>query len=524
MLALIQQGSGALIELTSEMENSGGTAQRIADTQLDTFQGQMTLLKSGAEGLALAIGGGLVPSLRPLVEILTEIVQRVVNWAEAHPRLFEAIVAVTTIMGFLALAMGALLIVVGLLIPAVATLGITLTIATGGIILAIGLLVAGGVLLYQNWDQVQEVGERVWNAILQAVQNAVNWIIDGINGLLSVYAGFARTLVDGANLIAGVFGVELPAGIDKFIDALESGIPKVDFYDEKQRQLAETAALTEDALDEEGGAVAEAGDAHEDAAGQVDQAGEAIEAIAEVASSATEELDYMAIAAQELADEAATLAEQEGVAAAKAELMAEAHQALADDVDEAGGAADQTADTVQRLIDQEEAAGSAATEAAAKSREWLESLDGLTDALEEDSGAVQENAETIQHNIDFQEGLRDATDESAEALEGKTEAVEAAQDALDNYAPALTELEELTRAATAADEELEAAKQTLIKVMADDKSTTDEVTAARDRFRHSHGQCGCGKRPVGGCAGKRHRSHGRADRGGQRPAYCPRGL
>ena len=258
MLTLVQQGSGALENLTQEMINSGGTAKRIAETQLNTFQGQITLLKSGAEGLALAIGEGLVPTLRPLVEQLTKIVQGVVQWAEEHPRWFSAIVAVTTIMGGLALAMGGLLLVVGLLIPAITTLGLTLVLATGGIILAIGLVVTAGVLLYQNWDKVQEVGERVWTAILQAVQNAVNWIIEGINSLLKVYAGMARKLLDGATLIAGVFGVELPEGIDKFVSALESGIPKVDFYDQHQRQLAESALEAAEELAKEADAVKKA--------------------------------------------------------------------------------------------------------------------------------------------------------------------------------------------------------------------------------------------------------------------------
>ena len=56
MLALLGQGSEALSGLTEEMRNAGGTAQTIADTQLDTLTGDITLMKSAVEGLALSFG------------------------------------------------------------------------------------------------------------------------------------------------------------------------------------------------------------------------------------------------------------------------------------------------------------------------------------------------------------------------------------------------------------------------------------------------------------------------------------
>ena len=55
MLALVSQGSESLRDLTMEMENAGGTAQEIADTQLNTLNGDILLLKSAFEGIALTI-------------------------------------------------------------------------------------------------------------------------------------------------------------------------------------------------------------------------------------------------------------------------------------------------------------------------------------------------------------------------------------------------------------------------------------------------------------------------------------
>ncbi len=106
MLALISQGSNALEELRNDMQHAGGTAHRIADTQLDTFQGSLTLLKSAVEGLQLAIGAVLTPSLRDFVDLITPIIQGIVEWAEENPELRDGLVKLAGAVALLAIAVG----------------------------------------------------------------------------------------------------------------------------------------------------------------------------------------------------------------------------------------------------------------------------------------------------------------------------------------------------------------------------------------------------------------------------------
>ena len=80
MLALIEQGSGALADLTEEMRNSDGVTKDIADTMLDTFGGNVTLLTSMLEDLALSIGTILVPFLQQLVENITPVIEKLSAW------------------------------------------------------------------------------------------------------------------------------------------------------------------------------------------------------------------------------------------------------------------------------------------------------------------------------------------------------------------------------------------------------------------------------------------------------------
>ncbi|MEU3281767.1 phage tail tape measure protein [Streptomyces antibioticus] len=56
MLALVDQGSGALVKLTDKLDKAGGTADRIAKIQMEGLQGQLVALKSAWEGLLIEIG------------------------------------------------------------------------------------------------------------------------------------------------------------------------------------------------------------------------------------------------------------------------------------------------------------------------------------------------------------------------------------------------------------------------------------------------------------------------------------
>ena len=162
MLALIGQGTQALTDLTTEMENSGGTAQRIADTQLNTLSGQFTLLKSALEGLALSIGEQLVPPLRQLVETVTPVIQQIINWAKANPELTRTIVIAAGAAATLAVVAGTLMLALSFVLGPI-----------GLIALGFALVVAAGVLVYRNWDVIRERALAVWTTVTDVLQPVI---------------------------------------------------------------------------------------------------------------------------------------------------------------------------------------------------------------------------------------------------------------------------------------------------------------------------------------------------------------
>ena len=175
MLALVGQGSDALRQLTFEMENSGGTAERIARMQLDTFQGQMTLLTSAVDGLAISIGSTLVPILRKVVEFITPLVGGFTRWAEKNKGLATGITVTVGALGAFLLVGGLALVMAGILAAAWGALGITFAGVAGfasamwlAILGPVGLAIAGvaaiiavAVILYKRFDAVRNLIDKI---------------------------------------------------------------------------------------------------------------------------------------------------------------------------------------------------------------------------------------------------------------------------------------------------------------------------------------------------------------------------
>lgn len=58
-------------ELSGYIDNAAGSAQTMANTQLDNLNGDLTLMNSALEGAKIAFSDGITPSLRNIVQMLT---------------------------------------------------------------------------------------------------------------------------------------------------------------------------------------------------------------------------------------------------------------------------------------------------------------------------------------------------------------------------------------------------------------------------------------------------------------------
>ena len=218
MLAVINATDEDYKKLTDATREYSGAAGEMADIMQDNLQGQLTVLKSQLEGVAIEIFEILVPHLKTLVENL----QRAVEWfSNLSPATQETIVKVAA----LAAALGPVLIIGGKIVAgAGAIIGafskISLAIAgktaavggasaaAGGLVAIKGVLAAAftaltgpigiavaaivgitavGVALYKNWDTIKEkagelkdaISER-WNNIKEITAEAWENVKQGI--------------------------------------------------------------------------------------------------------------------------------------------------------------------------------------------------------------------------------------------------------------------------------------------------------------------------------------------------------
>ena len=217
--ALLANTGSTWDDLQQSIIDSGGAAQQMADTQLDNLQGQITILKSALEGLAISFGELLMPAIKMIVGW----VQQFVDWLNGMD---EGTKKVITTVALLAAALGPVLIVVGKVVSAVGTImtivpkvaGVINTVKTAFaalnttmlanpiflIIAAITALVAAFIYLWNTnedfrqfwinlWENVKEVAIAVWEAIknfFAAAWEAISSTAQAVwNGIKDFFSG-----------------------------------------------------------------------------------------------------------------------------------------------------------------------------------------------------------------------------------------------------------------------------------------------------------------------------------------------
>ncbi|PIH58287.1 phage tail tape measure protein [Paenibacillus sp. LK1] len=73
-LTLISTGQSQLESFTSELENSAGAADKLAETQMDTLKGSIEEFKSAMEAAAITIGDKFAPTVRSITDTIATLI------------------------------------------------------------------------------------------------------------------------------------------------------------------------------------------------------------------------------------------------------------------------------------------------------------------------------------------------------------------------------------------------------------------------------------------------------------------
>lgn len=101
LLAILGTTDAQYAELTADINECTGAAQKMANIKLDNLQGDVTLLQSAADGLKMSIGELYDDELRGLAQLGADILSGINEFVEENPSVVKAIIAVTAEIGLL---------------------------------------------------------------------------------------------------------------------------------------------------------------------------------------------------------------------------------------------------------------------------------------------------------------------------------------------------------------------------------------------------------------------------------------
>jgi TP901 family phage tail tape measure protein len=219
--------------LQQSITESGGAAQQMADTQLDNLSGQITILKSALEGLAISFGEVLMPAIRSAVEKVQAFVDKLNGMSDAQRETIIKIAAFVAALGPLLIILGKTISTVGsamkgfsTMTKAVAKLGVKIAGSSGSIsglgsalsavaapVLAVVAVIAVLVAAFKHlWDTNEEFRDTVtaiWDGIKSKFEAFASGITERLNALGFDFESIVDALKavwDGfCNLLAPVF-------------------------------------------------------------------------------------------------------------------------------------------------------------------------------------------------------------------------------------------------------------------------------------------------------------------------------
>ncbi len=184
--ALLSNCTDRWDELSATIDNAGDAAGQMSETQLDNLNGQLTILKSGLEGLAIAFGEALLP----LVKDVTAFIQNVVTWlnnlndeqVQTITRILEVAAAVGPLLligSKVVAGLNSIATLIGNFAPLVTTFGSTVAGLATPILAVIAVIVAL---------------KLAWDTNFGGMRDTLTEFIDTVTDRVTVIAEFLQTI------------------------------------------------------------------------------------------------------------------------------------------------------------------------------------------------------------------------------------------------------------------------------------------------------------------------------------------
>lgn len=206
-LAIMNASEADVNKLATAIDNCDGSAEQMAATMQDNLNGQITILKSALQELAIQIGDALMPTVRNIVAKVQEFVEKLQQMDEGTRNTILKIAAFAAAIGPVLLVVGKLTSGVGSAMQSIASMGkgilifvnqAKLGVGAGGqlasaiaaigpvgwaIIAVVAALTAAFVSLWKNNEEFRNNIIAIWEGIKAKFEAFGQAITDRLNAL-----------------------------------------------------------------------------------------------------------------------------------------------------------------------------------------------------------------------------------------------------------------------------------------------------------------------------------------------------
>lgn len=203
--------SQALADGSEIIETYNGSAEAMANTMLDNLPGQLTILKSQIEGIAISFGEILMPKVREVVSKMQELADKIKQLSPEQKEQIVKIAAIAAAIGPLLLAGGKLISGLGKIMtfaPKIATAlqgastlfgGFSTTLAgtlapIAGIAAGIGVLVAAFMTLWNTNEGFRESMTGIWDGIKEKFSGFIDGVQERLPALQEAFTNIVNTI------------------------------------------------------------------------------------------------------------------------------------------------------------------------------------------------------------------------------------------------------------------------------------------------------------------------------------------
>ena len=197
-LAVMQAAPADIEKLNSAITNCDGTSQKMAETMQDNLGGQITILKSQLEELAISFGEMIMPTLRKVVSAIQEFVD-VLN------KLPSGVKETILVVALLAAALGPVLIVIGKVMSSVGTI-MTMAPKIAGAVKGVSSAIGGISSAASGIGTVLQVFSGIGlviGGVVTAVKNFIDMFQNGFSAVKDVIMGIGIAIAAVGAVILG---------------------------------------------------------------------------------------------------------------------------------------------------------------------------------------------------------------------------------------------------------------------------------------------------------------------------------